>query len=95
MTHLESEPGWTPPPGTPLVTQADRWGWQRKAVRGLADILDAHPDLPQIVWTIGPTGALARQGRRPRALRQAERSQSQETRPGGNVKELHCRALSS
>jgi hypothetical protein len=61
MTDPELSPGWTPPPGTPLVTQADRWSWQRKAVRALADILDAHPDLPQIAWTIGPTGALAGQ----------------------------------
>jgi hypothetical protein len=61
MTTPELPPGWTPPPGTPLVTQADRWCWQRRAVRALADILDAHPDLPQIAWTIGPTGALAGQ----------------------------------
>jgi hypothetical protein len=61
MTHPEPRPGWTPPPGTPNVSQADRWGWQRKAVRALADILDAHPDLPPIAWTIGPTGSLAGQ----------------------------------
>lgn len=54
-------PGYVPPPGTPLVTQADRWSWQRKAVRALGDILDSHPDLPQIVWTIGPTGGLTGQ----------------------------------
>lgn len=54
-------PGYVPPPGTPLVTQADRWSWQRKAGRALGDILDAHPDLPQIVWTVGPTGGLTGQ----------------------------------
>lgn len=58
MNDPEFPPGWTPPPGTPLVTQADRWGWQRKAIRALAEILDAHPDLPQVAWTIGSTGAL-------------------------------------
>ncbi len=61
MTNDELSPGWSPPPGTPLVTQADRWGWQRKAVRALAEILDAHPDLPQIAWHVGPTGSLAGQ----------------------------------
>ena len=58
MTHPEPSAGWTPPPGTPLVTQADRWSWQRRAVRALADILDAHPGLPQVAWHVGPTGAL-------------------------------------
>jgi hypothetical protein len=42
----------------PLVTQADRYQWQRAAVRELAAILEAHADLPAITWTIGPTGSL-------------------------------------
>jgi hypothetical protein len=43
----------------PLVTQADRFGWQRAALRELAAMLEAHPGLPAITWTIGPGGALA------------------------------------
>jgi hypothetical protein len=58
MTDPELPPGYRPPPGTPLVTQADLWAWQRRAVRALADILDANPGLPQVTWTIGPTGSL-------------------------------------
>jgi len=58
VTHPEPSAGWTLPPGTALVTQADRWSWQRRAVRALGEILDAHPDLPQVTWTIGPTGLL-------------------------------------
>jgi len=42
-----------------LVTQADRFHWQRAAVRELAAILDAHSGLPAISWTIGPGGALS------------------------------------
>jgi hypothetical protein len=43
----------------PLVTQADRFGWQMAAARELAAILEAHPGLPAIAWTIGPSGALS------------------------------------
>jgi hypothetical protein len=39
--------------------QAARFRWQRAAVRELAAILEAHPDLPAITWTIGPGGALS------------------------------------
>ena len=42
-----------------LVTQADRFHWQWAAVRELAAILEAHPSLPAIVWTVGPGGALS------------------------------------
>jgi hypothetical protein len=42
----------------PLVTQADRWQWQRQGARELAAILDAHPDLPQIGWQLGYIGGL-------------------------------------
>jgi hypothetical protein len=38
------------------ITQADRERWQREAVRELAAILDAHPDLPLITWAVGPAG---------------------------------------
>jgi hypothetical protein len=43
----------------PLVMQADRFHWQRAATRELAAILEAHPGLPAIAWSIGPAGALA------------------------------------
>jgi hypothetical protein len=42
-----------------LVTQADRFQWQQAAVRELATILEAHPGLPAVTWTIGPGGALS------------------------------------
>ncbi len=42
-----------------LITQADRFQWQRAAARELAAILEVHPGLPAITWTIGPGGALA------------------------------------
>jgi len=42
-----------------LVTQADRFHRQRAAVRELAAILEAHPGLLTITWTIGPGGALS------------------------------------
>lgn len=59
MTDPSGDAGYTPRPGTPLVTQADRWQWQYRAVRTLAAILDTHPDLPAITWTLGSTGGLA------------------------------------
>jgi hypothetical protein len=60
MTHPEPA-GHVPPPGTPVVTQADRWQWQYRATRALAAILDAHPDVPAITWTLTQTGSLAGQ----------------------------------
>ena len=42
--------------GVSWVTQADRERWQRQAVSELASILDAHPGLPLIAWTVGPAG---------------------------------------
>ena len=39
------------------VTQADRSRWQRKAAAELAVILDAHPGLPVIAWTVTASGA--------------------------------------
>jgi hypothetical protein len=41
------------------ITQADRFHWQRAAVRELAALLEAHPGLPAITWTVGPGGALS------------------------------------
>lgn len=40
------------------ITQAERAGWQQRAARQLAVILDAHRDLPIIAWTIGTAGAM-------------------------------------
>jgi len=59
-THPEPA-GYVPPPGTPLVSQADRWQWQYRATRALATILDVNPDLPAITWTLTGTGSLAGQ----------------------------------
>jgi hypothetical protein len=41
------------------VIQADRARWQRQAAAAeLAAILDAHPGLPAIAWTVGPAGSV-------------------------------------
>jgi hypothetical protein len=40
------------------ITQADRARWQRRAAGELARILDAHPQLPAIAWTVGPAGCV-------------------------------------
>jgi hypothetical protein len=40
------------------VTQAERAGWQRRAACELAAILDAHPDLPVIAWTVASAGSI-------------------------------------
>jgi hypothetical protein len=39
------------------IAQAERAGWQRRAATELAALLDTHPDLPLIAWTVGPAGA--------------------------------------
>jgi hypothetical protein len=36
--------------------QVEQWLWQRRAAAELVAILKAHPDLPSIAWTVGPTG---------------------------------------
>jgi len=41
-------------------TPADRTRWQRQSARTLAAVLDAHPDLPVLVWTVTPAGISAR-----------------------------------
>ena len=52
------------------ITQADRSRWQQRAVAELAAILDAHPGIPVIAWTVSPAGGalsgqvLAAAGRR-------------------------------
>jgi len=40
------------------IIQADRARWQRQAAGELARILDAHPGLPAIAWTVGPAGCV-------------------------------------
>ena len=42
--------------GVSWVTAADRERWQLQAARELAAILDAHPGLPLITWTVSPAG---------------------------------------
>jgi hypothetical protein len=52
------------------ITQADRVRWQQRAVGELAAILDAHPDMPVIAWTVTASGgALAGQVLTPAAGR--------------------------
>ena len=40
------------------IIAADRARWQRQAAGELARILDAHPGLPAIAWTVGPAGCV-------------------------------------
>jgi hypothetical protein len=40
------------------AAQADRARWQRQAAAELAAILDVHPGLPAIAWTVGPAGCV-------------------------------------
>jgi hypothetical protein len=40
------------------VSHADRARWQWQAAAELCRILDAHPELPVIAWTVGPGGCL-------------------------------------
>ena len=52
------------------ITQADRSRWQQRAAAELAAILDAHPGIPVIAWTVTAVGGalsgqvLAAAGRR-------------------------------
>ena len=43
---------------TPVISQADRASWQRQAAAELARILESHPELPCIAWTVGPAGSV-------------------------------------
>ena len=38
------------------ITQADRSGWQRRAAAELAVILEAHPGIPVLAWTVTASG---------------------------------------
>jgi hypothetical protein len=38
------------------ITQADRSRWQQRAASELAVILDAHPGIPVIAWTVTASG---------------------------------------
>jgi len=40
------------------IARADRARWQRQAAGELTRILDAHPELPAIAWTVGPAGCV-------------------------------------
>jgi hypothetical protein len=43
---------------TPVIAQADRASWQRRAAAELARILECHPELPCIAWTVGPASSV-------------------------------------
>jgi hypothetical protein len=43
---------------TPVTAQADRASWQRQAAAELARILEGHPELPCIAWTVGPASSV-------------------------------------
>jgi hypothetical protein len=43
---------------SPVIAQADRAGWQRHAAAELTRILEGHPELPCITWTVGPAGSV-------------------------------------
>jgi hypothetical protein len=38
------------------ITQADRSGWQQRAAAELAVILEAHPGIPLLAWTVTASG---------------------------------------
>jgi hypothetical protein len=57
MTH-PGPPSSALPPGASLISQADCWRRQRETLRALASILDAHPDLPAITWTVSWLGGV-------------------------------------
>jgi predicted PhzF superfamily epimerase YddE/YHI9 len=40
------------------ITHGDRSGWQRRVAGELVRVLDAHSDLPLIVWTVGSAGSV-------------------------------------
>jgi len=40
------------------ITHLERAWWQRRAACELTAILDAHPDLPCIGWTVSPAGSV-------------------------------------
>jgi hypothetical protein len=42
------------------VSAADRARWLRRSAHALLSVLDAHPNLPAIAWTVTPVGISAR-----------------------------------
>lgn len=86
------------------VSQADRGRWQRHAVRELAAILAAHPDVPVIAWTVTASGgslsgqvlvpAAGRRGLFEEWRRALGLEEATETRSGnGTAVYLHARAM--
>ena len=86
------------------ITQADRSWWQQRAAAELAVILETHPDLPVIAWTVTASGgALSGQVLVPAAGRRGLFGQwRQALGPGemtqtasrhGGVVYLHARAM--
>jgi len=43
---------------SPVITQAERACWQRRAAAELARILGCHPELPCLAWTVGPASSV-------------------------------------
>jgi hypothetical protein len=43
---------------SPVIAQADHASWQRQAAAELARILEGHPELPCIAWTVGPASSV-------------------------------------
>jgi surface antigen len=87
---------------SPVITQADRAGWQRRAASELARILEGHPELACITWTVGPAGSVITgrvSGLAPsRQVRQVFRAwqralglgEGHQTRGGGGTAWLHA-----
>ena len=86
---------------TPVIAQADRASWQRQAAAELARILECHPELPCITWTVGPASSVvigqvsglapAPQVRRVfAAWRQALGLGECREQPGGGTSRLHA-----
>jgi hypothetical protein len=40
------------------ISHSDRSRWQRRAAGELVRVLEVHPDLPVITWTVGPAGSV-------------------------------------
>ena len=52
------------------ITQADRSRWQQRAISELAAVLDEHPGIPVIAWTVTASGgALSGRVTAPAAVR--------------------------
>jgi len=86
------------------ITQADRSGWQQRAAAELAVILEAHPGIPVLAWTVTASGgALSGQVLAPAAGRRGLFGQWQRALgldeatetppPGGTAVYLHARGV--